>query len=128
MKKGGPIAEKRKFNRIITADVAVSYKLYNTQTLPMYQEMIEEDARNISLGGIAFKTHALLPVDTPIGLTIRFGKTAPIKTFGRVAWISQSEGLSQYNVGIRFSWWVSNEDRKILNNYIDKQLPPGSSN
>lgn len=120
-----PHAEQRRFKRISTNEVAVTYKLYNTHTLPMYQDEIEENAHNISLGGISFKTHTPLPHDAPIGLNIRLGKTRPIRTFGRIVWADNPTPAADGKVGVRFSWWLSDEDKKILNSYIDKQAPRG---
>ncbi|MCG2710917.1 MAG: PilZ domain-containing protein [Candidatus Omnitrophica bacterium] len=115
--------EKRKFSRSNVPGLKVSFKLLDPRTYSTYHEKILEAAANISLGGLALKTKNELPVNGPIGLDIKISpEHKSIRAFGRIAWIQRSSPQSSdFDLGISFSWWNNDEDKKLVYNVIKNQ-------
>lgn len=115
--------EKRKFLRSNVLGLKVSFKLLDPRTYSTYHEKILEPASNISLGGLALRTKTELPVRSPIGVDIKISpEQQSIRTFGRIAWIKRSDPQSSdFDLGISFSWWNNDEDKKLVYNAIQNQ-------
>ena len=115
--------EKRKFLRVNVPGLRVSFKLLDPRTYSTYHEKILEPVSNISLGGVALRTKNELPVKAPIGLDIKINpEQETIRTFGRIAWIKRIDPQSSdFDVGISFSWWDKEEDKKLVFNAIQNQ-------
>lgn len=116
--------EKRKFQRVNIPGAKVSFKLLDPRTWSTYQEKILEPISNISLGGVAFKTINDLSVKTPVGVDIKISpEHDTIRTFGRIAWIERENPQSNvFNLGISFSWWKHDEDKKLVYEAIKKEV------
>ncbi len=114
--------EKRKFQRVNIPDLKVSFKLLDPRTWSTYHEKRLDSVANISLGGISLKTNNELAVKAPIGIDIKINPDLdPIRTFGRVAWIKKEPDIdNEYSLGISFSWWKREEDKKIILDVIHK--------
>lgn len=115
--------EKRKFERSKIPGSKVSFKLLDPRTYSTYHEKILEPITNISLGGICFRTKNELPVKAPIGIDIKIdAEKESIRTFGRIAWIKRtSPESSDYDLGVSFSWWNNDEDKKLVFNALQGQ-------
>ncbi|MFH1093376.1 MAG: PilZ domain-containing protein [Candidatus Omnitrophota bacterium] len=115
--------EKRKFLRSNIPGLKVSFKLLDPRTYSTYHEKILEPASNISLGGVALRSKRELPVKTLIGLDIKISpEHESIRTFGRVAWIKRSDPQGRdFDLGISFSWWNNDADKKLVYNAIQNQ-------
>ena len=115
--------EKRKFQRTNIPGLKVSFKLLDPRNYSTYHEKIIDSAANISLGGLALRTKTELPVKSPIGVDIKISpKHESIRTFGRIAWIKRSDPqTSDFDVGISFSWWNNEEDKKVVYNAMNNQ-------
>ncbi|MDD5747086.1 MAG: PilZ domain-containing protein [Candidatus Omnitrophica bacterium] len=115
--------EKRKFSRVNIPELRVSFKLLDPRTWSTYHEKMLNPIKNISLGGIALKTTSELAVKSPVGIDIRISpEHEAIRTFGRVAWIRKETAVdNEYTMGISFSWWKKEEDKKIIFDAIEKQ-------
>ena len=115
--------EKRKFLRANVPGLKVSFKLLDPRTYSTYHEKIIDSAANISLGGLALRTKTELPVKSPIGVDIKISPAhQSIRTFGRIAWIKRTDPQSSsFDLGISFSWWNNEEDKKIVYNAIQNQ-------
>lgn len=114
--------EKRKFLRVNIPELRVSFKLLDPRTWSTYHEKMLNSIQNISLGGIALKTTNELAVKSPIGIDIRISpEQESIRTFGRVSWIRKDASVdNEYTMGISFSWWKREEDKKIIFDAIQK--------
>ncbi len=115
--------EKRKFLRANVPGLKVSFKLLDPRTYSTYHEKILDPAANISLGGVALRTKSELPVKAPIGVDIKISpEHKNIRTFGRIAWIRRTDPQSSdFDLGISFSWWDNDEDKKLVYNAIQNQ-------
>ncbi|MBI4844871.1 MAG: PilZ domain-containing protein [Candidatus Omnitrophica bacterium] len=121
MKENGFCDEKRKFIRVNVPNIRVSFKLLDPRTWSSYHEKNITPVENISLGGVALKTANELTVKAPIGLDLRYDpEKESIRTFGRVAWIKKESGDKEYSLGISFSWWKREEDKKVIFDLIKK--------
>ena len=116
------LSEKRNFSRVKIPDIKVSFKLLDPRTWSTYHEKSLTMVENISLGGLAIKTNNELTVKAPVGIDIKISPDHdPIRTFGRVVWIRKEDGDNDnYTMGMSFSWWKKEEDKKILHNIIEK--------
>jgi len=114
--------EKRKFLRVNIPELRVSFKLLDPRTWSTYHEKRLNLTENISLGGIALKTTNELAIKSPVGVDIRISpEHEAIRTFGRVAWIRKDPAVeNEYTMGISFSWWKREEDKKIIFDVIQK--------
>ncbi len=115
--------EKRKFLRYNVTGIKASFKLLDPRTYSTYHEKILDTAANISLGGIALRTKTELPLRTPIGVDIKISpEHHSIRTFGRIAWIKQTDPQSNdFDIGISFSWWNNEEDKKLVYSALQNQ-------
>ena len=115
--------EKRKFLRGNIPGLKVSFKLLDPRTYSTYHEKILEPVSNISLGGLALRTTSELPIKAPIGIDIKISPDHKnIRTFGRIAWIRRTDPQSSdFDLGISFSWWNSDEDKKLVYSAIQNQ-------
>jgi len=116
--------EKRKFERVKIPGAKASFKLLDPRTWSTYQEKIFEPISDISLGGVAFKTINELNVKTPVGIDLKISPEHKIiRTFGRIAWIKRENPQSNvFNLGISFSWWKRDEDKKLVYEAIKKEV------
>ncbi len=115
--------EKRKFFRANVPGLKASLKLLDPRTYSTFHEKILEPVHNISLGGMGLRTKTELPVKAPIGVDIKISpKHESIRTFGRIVWIRRSETQSNdFDLGISFSWWNNEEDKKLVYNAMQNQ-------
>jgi len=114
--------ENRKFERAEIPDLKVSFNLLDPRTWSTYLDKTLENIENISLGGLAFRSATPLERLAPVGLDIRIGPEQQlVKTFGRVAWIKKNEG-EDYSLGVRFSWWKDEADKKTIYNLIKQHV------
>ncbi|MFH1459600.1 MAG: PilZ domain-containing protein [Candidatus Omnitrophota bacterium] len=120
------VEEKRKFKRVFVPGLKASFKLLDPRTWSTYHDKKITNVANISLGGLALKTNTLLSLQSPIGLDIKVDSADdPIRTFGRVAWIKKEANANaedDYTLGVSFSWWKKEEDKKIIFDAIQKQI------
>ena len=116
--------EKRKFQRVNVPGLKVSFKLLDPRTWSTYHDKTLEPISNISLGGLALKTNHELSIKAPIGIDIKISPDCEtIRTFGRIAWIRKNETQSNnFDLGISFSWWKRDEDKKLVYEAIQKQV------
>lgn len=114
--------EKRKSERVKIPGVKASFKLLDPRSWSSYLEKNITSVQNISFGGIALQTNNPLAVKSPIGIDIKLNSDhESIRTFGRVAWIKKDEAkVDNYNMGISFSWWKQEEDKKVVHDFIKK--------
>jgi hypothetical protein len=114
--------EKRKFQRVDTPELRVSFKLLDPRTWSTYHEKTLNPVQNFSLGGLALTTSNELAVKAPVGIDIKISPAHDaIRTFGRVAWIRKNtDKNNEYTLGISFSWWKREEDKKIILDAIQR--------
>ena len=78
---------------------------------------------DISVGGMSFHTREILPQDSLMSLDLKIGDMIRIgDIYGRVARISKT-ACGEYDIGINFSWWGRDEDKKNLTRLISEELP-----
>ncbi len=117
------INEKRKFERVEIPGVKASYKLLDPRTWSTYHNKTQEPIQNISLGGLALKTTNLLEIKAPVGIDLKLNSEhEPIRAFGRVAWIKRIDEKDDYLMGISFSFWNRDEDKKAVYELIKRNM------
>ena len=115
--------EKRKFVRVQIPKLKGGLKLLDPRTWSTYHEKALTDVDNISLGGLSLKTPTEVEKEAPVGLDIKISpEHEAIKVFGRVVWITRENENPNYSVGVRFSWWKKEEDKKIVYDLVQKQI------
>ncbi|MBU2063750.1 MAG: PilZ domain-containing protein [Candidatus Omnitrophica bacterium] len=112
--------DKRQFKRVNVPGLKVGFKIYDLRAWSNYLDRTLESIQNISMGGISFRSDQDLAIKAPLGLDIRITpEQGPIKTFGRVAWIKKNKE-NDYDLGVKFSWWDREEDKKALYDLIQQ--------
>lgn len=116
--------EKRHFQRVVLPGMSCSFKLLDPRTWSTYQDKTLNDVQDISIGGLRVCTKNELSLKAPVGVDIKIDSNQEtIRTFGRVAWISKINQVSNdYSVGISFSWWKNDEEKKIVYDAIAKKI------
>ena len=114
--------EKRKYKRVNLPGARCSFKLLDPRTWSTYHDKALSEIQDISIGGLRFFTNNELSLKAPIGVDIKIDpEKESIRTFGRVAWIrKENPACEDYSVGVSFSWWKREEDKKVIFEAIDK--------
>ncbi len=115
--------EKRKYKRVTLPEMRCSFKLLDPRTWSTYLDKTINEVQDISIGGLRLSTKNELNLKAPIGIDIKINPAQDsIRTFGRVAWIKKGNQESdEYDVGISFSWWKNEEEKKLVYEAIAKQ-------
>ncbi|MFH1063232.1 MAG: PilZ domain-containing protein [Candidatus Omnitrophota bacterium] len=116
--------EKRQYKRVALPGVSCSFKLLDPRTWSTYLDKTLNDVQDISIGGLRFSTKNELSLKAPVGVDIKINPSQEaIRTFGRVAWIKKENPAdADYSVGISFSWWKNDEEKKLVYDAISKQI------
>jgi c-di-GMP-binding flagellar brake protein YcgR len=113
--------ERRKYKRIKVEKVDADYKLVDFNFWAEYGSKGSNLLKDISAGGISFKTTESLPKDSLISLNLNIGDMVKVgDVYGRVVRI-RDLGNSHHEVGINFSWWDNEIDKKNLVSLLDQQ-------
>ncbi len=116
-----PIQEKRNFKRIpIERRLEIAYRLMNPRLWAEARSRGVRHVKDVSLGGISFQTEERLPPNSLVSMRLDFSdemKTGDI--YGRIVRVSQIEENNSFEVGINFSWWGSDDDKKRLAGFIE---------
>lgn len=116
------IAEKREHARVETPGVTAAYRLLDLAKVANAQAKTSVQVNNISLGGASLTLDQPLPKEAPISMDIRMNEFVEmIKSFGKVVWTRKNRP-NVYEVGVVFSWWTKEEDKRNLADYIERNL------
>ncbi|MCP4649946.1 MAG: PilZ domain-containing protein [PVC group bacterium] len=114
------LEERRNFSRVKIPNLKANFKLLNLRTYSTYLEKNPEPIEDISLGGMSLKTFNNLETKSPVTIDFKIGaEPYTVKVFGRIAWIKQVQE-QDYMMGISFSWWNKEEDKKIVKELISQ--------
>jgi len=115
--------EKRRHKRVFLPEMRCSFKLLDPRTWSTYLDKTVNKVHDISIGGLRLNTKNKLSLKAPIGIDIKINSAqTSIRTFGRVAWIKKETQKSEaYDVGISFSWWKNDDEKKLVYEAIAKQ-------
>lgn len=106
--------ERRKYKRIKVTKVGADYQLVDFNFWAESRAKGSNSLKDISLGGIAFSTNDAMPQDSLISLNLKLGDVVKIgDVYGRVVRMREVEN-NEYEIGINFSWWDREEDKKNL--------------
>jgi hypothetical protein len=113
------IKEKRSNSRKKVNDISIKVKPLDPQVWFRYWSGTECSLRDLSLGGIGVCAREHMPQGSRISIDLLLKpQLRPIKIFGKVVWtITENK---TYRSGISFSWWKSEEDKKLVNAYLEE--------
>lgn len=100
-----------------------SYKNLGTER-PQTSETV---VRDISEGGIRFRTTRFVPVREKLLFRIQIPNQKIIEAVAQPAWIREIPSLSQYDIGAQFIS-LSDADREIIRNFLASPRVAVSSN
>ena len=81
-------------------------------------------AKDLSLGGLCFRTEEFVPLDTTLVLELRLRESArPVRSVARVAWARIMPSGHRYEIGSEFVD-ISLGEMKVLEEFFD-DLPEG---
>lgn len=107
------VLENRRFPRV-KVNIPVQYKnLKKSQEAPTGTV-----ARNLSEGGVCFKTNQFISLACRLVVEISVPNSArPIKAISKIAWIKKMPVGDQYELGNQFLE-MAKEDRTLITNFI----------
>lgn len=122
MERNTSFEEKREFTRINTPNVTAAYRLLDIAKVANDNAKSESRVNNISLGGLSITTDSPIPENTPISVDLKLEELAGmVKSFGKVVWTRKNRP-NVYEVGVVFSWWTKEEDKRDIADYIERNL------
>ncbi|MCG2711620.1 MAG: PilZ domain-containing protein [Candidatus Omnitrophica bacterium] len=116
--------ERRKYKRIKISKVGADYRLVDFNFWAESRSRGSNALKDISLGGISFSTNDAMPQDSLVSLNLKLGDVVKVgDVYGRVVRMREIKN-NEYEIGINFSWWDKEEDRKNLAMMLeDRPLP-----
>ncbi len=115
--------ERRKYKRIKISKVGADYRLVDFNFWAESRSRGSNSLKDISLGGMSFSTRDVMPQDSLLSLNLKHGDLIKIgDIYGRIVRIRELEN-NEYEVGINFSWWDKEEDRRNLVKLISESSP-----
>ncbi len=112
-------SERRKYKRIKVSKIGADYQLVDFNFWAEARSRGSNPLKDISLGGMALSTHDTMPQDSLISLNLKLGDVVKIgDVYGRVVRMKEIES-NEYEIGINFSWWEKEEDKKNLAIMLD---------
>jgi hypothetical protein len=105
--------DKRRHDR---ADIHLPLRFRDPLTHPSHPKNAQ--TKDLSLGGLCFRTEEFLPLDTTLLLELRLKNSArPLRSIARVAWTKTLPSGHRYEVGSEFVDIVLSE-RKALEDFL----------
>jgi c-di-GMP-binding flagellar brake protein YcgR len=116
--------ERRKYKRVKVEKVDADYKLVDFNFWAEYRAKGSNLLKDISAGGISFSTTEALPENSLMSLNLTIGDMVKVgDVYGRVVRI-RDLGDDHHEVGINFSWWENETDKKNLVNLLEANSQP----
>lgn len=110
--------ERRKYKRIKISKVGAEYRLVDFNFWAEFRSHGTRLLKDISLGGMSFIAQDPMPLESLMSLSLKIGSMVKIEDiYGRVVRIRELEN-NQYEIGINFSWWDREEDKKNLVRFL----------
>jgi len=111
---------RRYSKRKIAKNIFIALHPLNPQAWFRYWSESECIMRDISMVGVGIYSGENIPAGLPLSLDLRLGRNNPstIRIFGKTKWSKKED--DKYRIGISFSWWMDDQDRKIVNRYLEK--------
>ncbi len=116
--------ERRKDKRIKISKVGADYQLVDFNFWAEYRSRGNNLLKDISAGGISFRTSDALPKNSLMNLNLTLGDMVKVgDVYGRVVRIRELDD-DTHEIGINFSWWDDDADKKKLVELIDDNSSP----
>jgi c-di-GMP-binding flagellar brake protein YcgR len=113
--------ERRKDKRVKIEKVDADYKLVDFNFWAESRSKGTNLLKDISAGGISFSTTDILPKDSLMSLNLTLGDMVKVgDVYGRIVRI-RDIGNDNHEIGINFSWWNNDADKKSLVKLLDDQ-------
>ncbi len=118
--------ERRKDKRVKIEKVDADYKLVDFNFWAESRSKGTNLLKDISAGGMSFSSSDILPKDSLMSLNLTLGDMVKVgDVYGRVVRV-RDIGEDDHEIGINFSWWDSEVDKKnlvrILEDQSEKQI------
>ena len=111
--------ERRKFKRVRITEAGADYEMVDFTFWAQARAKGKEHVLNISLGGMSFKSSDDLPNESLLRIRLKVGTLVRIgDVCGRIVRARYLDH-NTYEIGVSFSWWNNDDDRKSLSRVID---------
>ncbi len=119
--------ERRKFKRVRIDAAGADYQMVDFTFWAQARAKGREHLLNISLGGMSFKSPDDLPNESLLTIKLKVGDFVRIGDLcGPIVRVRNID-THTYEVGVSFSWWKNDEDKKSLSRVIDIFSPSNST-
>ena len=113
--------ERRQYERMKVEKVGAAYRLVDPLLWAESRSRGTNCLEDISINGASFKSNDCLPSNSVIRLDLRLGGNFKIDGIcGKIARVRELED-SQYEIGVTFSWWEKEEDKKNLRIFLQNK-------
>ncbi|MBU1087603.1 MAG: PilZ domain-containing protein [Candidatus Omnitrophica bacterium] len=113
--------ERRKDKRVKIEKVDADYKLVDFNFWAESRSKGTNLLKDISAGGMSFSTSDVLPENSLMSLNLTLGDMVKVNdVYGRIVRI-RDLGNDHHEIGINFSWWDNDDDKKSLVKILDAQ-------
>ena len=113
--------DRRKYRRIKISKVGADYRLVDFNFWAEFRSRGSNMLKDISMGGMAFSAKEAMPQDSLISLNLKLGDVIKIgDVYGRVVRMRELDH-NEYEIGINFSWWNKEEDKKNLASMLENK-------
>ena len=113
--------ERRKDKRVKIEKVDADYKLVDFNFWAEFCSKGTNMLKDISAGGMSFSTSDILPKDSLMSLNLTLGDMVKVgDVYGRIVRI-RDVGENHHEIGINFSWWDNESDKKKLVKILEDQ-------
>ena len=114
--------ERRQYKRKKVQEVGAAYRLVDPLLWAESRSRGTNCLDDISINGASFKSDDCLPRNTVVRLDLCLDSSFKIAGIcGKIVRVRQLEA-SGYEIGVTFSWWEKEEDKKNLRSFLEKKV------
>lgn len=116
--------ERRKYKRFKVKKIDTDYQLIDFTFWSEFRSHGRKLLKDISLGGICFFSEDILPEDSLLSLKLKVRNGTDFSDiYGRVVRSRQTADKG-YEIGVDFTWWTKEEDKKSLVDFLESCSDP----
>ena len=111
--------DRRDSSRKIAENTSISLRPLDPQVWFRFWDGTGCCVRDLSMVGVGVIVEEKMPIGTPLSIDLRLGKNTDfVRIFGKIEWIAEYQ--QSFRAGVSFSWWKDDQDKAVVNSYLNK--------